>query len=191
MSERLSPALNALEAFLWRSRFLVILAVLASLVMTLSLMMVAIADTASLAKAAFHYFASEVPDEAHGKASAQVVAYAVRSVDGFLLATVMFIFGIGLYDLFIRRIQQSRGSARYSRIMEIRNLEDLKSRLGKVIILILVVKLFEHMLAVPIERALDVLLMGGAVLLMAAALFISHAESRGRQEMQAREEREG
>jgi len=184
MNENSSSGLSALEAFLWRSRVLVIVAVLASLAMTVALMGVALVDTGSLVLAALHYFVTGAESAAGGELRTRIIAHSVRAVDGFLLATVMFIFGIGLYDLFIRRIQQSRGSARYSRIMEIRSLDELKSKLGKVIILILIVKLFENTLAMQMSGAIDVLMMGGAVLLMAVALYISHMESglpRGRE----------
>jgi len=187
MTEPTATGLNALEAFLWRSRFLVIVAVLASLAMTLALMAVALADTGSLVAAAFQYFGAGPEGGAGDELRTRIIAHSVRAVDGFLLATVMFIFGIGLYDLFIRRIQQSRGSARYSRIMEIRNLDELKSKLGKVIVLILIVKLFENTLAMKVEDATDVLMMGGAVLLMAVALYVSHMEG-GRSRSRERDE---
>jgi len=169
--------LTTLESLLWRSRLFVLVAVVASLAMTLALLLVALADTWILLREAWHYAAGD-PALSAEEIRSLVVAHAVRAIDGFLLATVTFLFGIGLYDLFVRRIPEIRQDGRHSRVLEIRSLDQLKSKLGKVLVLILVVKLFEQTLALHIGRALDVLVIGAGVLLMAVALYVSHAEGK-------------
>ncbi len=168
---------TGLESLLWRARLFVLAAVIASLVMTLALLVVALADTWVLVREAWHYVAGPGTDPAE-EVRGLVVAHAVRAIDGFLLATVTFLFGIGLYDLFVHRIRAIREDGRHSRVLEIRSLDQLKSKLGKVLVLILVVKLFEQTLALRIDAALDVLVMGAGVLLMAVALYVSHAEGK-------------
>ncbi len=168
--------LSGLERLLWRARLFVLAAVVASLAMTLALLVVALVDSWVLLEESWRYLRAE--GEAAEAARGAVVAHAVRAIDGFLLATVTFLFGIGLYDLFVRRIAAIRRDGGHSRILEIRDLDQLKSKLGKVLVLILVVKLFEQTLALKISAALDVLVIGAGVLLMAIALYVSHAEGK-------------
>jgi uncharacterized membrane protein YqhA len=51
----------------------------------------------------------------------------------------------------------------------------LKSRLAKVILMILIVTLFEEALNIKIENPLDLLYLGASIALVAAALYLSHA----------------
>jgi uncharacterized membrane protein YqhA len=54
-------------------------------------------------------------------------------------------------------------------------LDDLKGRLAKVILMILIVTLFEEALNLKIENPLDLLYLGASIALVAAALYLSHA----------------
>ena len=71
-----------------------------------------------------------------------IVAHVVEVVDGYLLAAIMLIFALGLYELFVSRIEIAEGSEFAERLLLIRSLDDLKDRLAKVVLLILVVKFF-------------------------------------------------
>ncbi|HSF46840.1 MAG TPA: YqhA family protein [Burkholderiales bacterium] len=55
-------------------------------------------------------------------------------------------------------------------------LDDLKSRLAKVIIMILIVKLFENALKLELNSALDLLYVGGAIALIGIVLYLTHGE---------------
>ena len=62
----------------------------------------------------------------------------ISLIDGYLLGAFMFIFGFGMYELFLADIQEARSSPASGRILHIKSLEDLKTRLGKVILIILI-----------------------------------------------------
>jgi uncharacterized membrane protein YqhA len=96
-------------------------------------------------------------------------------VDGYLLATVMLIFSLGLYELFISKIDMAVESESSSNVLLIRNLDDLKARLAKVILMILIVTFFEHVLGVDFRGPLDLLYLAGGIALIGLALYLTHA----------------
>jgi uncharacterized membrane protein YqhA len=57
----------------------------------------------------------------------------------------------------------------------IENLDDLKARLAKVILMILIVTLFEQALKMDMKTPLDLLYLGGSIALIGLALYFTHA----------------
>ena len=107
--------------------------------------------------------------------------WAFRLLTMVQMAGVL-IFALGLYELFISRIDVAEGSEFAARLLLIRNLDDLKDRLAKVVLLILVVKFFEYALALHVERSLDLLWLGLGIALVATAVLLSHGKpSHGKQ----------
>jgi len=104
----------------------------------------------------------------------------VEVVDGYLLATIMLIFALGLYELFVSRIEIAEGSEFASRLLLIRSLDDLKDRLTKVVLVILVVKFFEYALRLEFRTSLDLLWLALGIMLVSAALWLSHLKSNGK-----------
>ena len=88
---------------------------------------------------------------------ATTIAHVVGILDGYLLATVLLIFALGLYELFVSKIDEAERSEMGSRVLFIKSLDDLKARLGKVVLMILIVKFFEHALGMHFDRPLDML----------------------------------
>ena len=59
-------------------------------------------------------------------------------------------------------------------MLQIESLDDLKDRLGKVILMILIVAFFKNVLHVKFSTPLDILYMGGGILLVALASYYGH-----------------
>ena len=99
----------------------------------------------------------------------------VSSVDVFLFAMVLVIFGVGIYELFITKIdpvlQKVDGRPTW---MQISNVDDLKSSLGKVILMVLIVTFFKHSIEVEYGNVNDLLKLGVGIVLIALALFITN-----------------
>lgn len=105
----------------------------------------------------------------------QLLPILVTSVDNFLFATVLMIFSMGLYELFVSKINPvSRRSDTRPDWLNITSLDDLKSSLGKVILMILIVLFFEKSLHITYATALDLLYLGIGVLLVSGALYLTH-----------------
>jgi len=163
------------EGALWNSRFVVIFAVVSSMAAGFAIFYMATVDVVYLIKHIVHYADSSMTAEARKLLHDETITHIVEVVDGFLLATVMLIFSLGLYELFISDIDQAHGSRSSSKILVINNLDDLKARLAKVILMILIVTLFEEALKMELKQPLDLLYLGGSIALIGLALYLTHA----------------
>ena len=163
------------EGSLWSSRFVIIAAVLGSLLAGFAIFYVATLDVVFLFTHALHYADPGMADEARKALHDSTVSHIVEVVDGYLLATFMLIFSLGLYELFISDIDQAKGSKSSSKILVVHDLDDLKSRLAKVILMILIVTLFEQATNMKLATPLDLVYLGGSIALIALALYFSHA----------------
>ncbi|MGK0617302.1 YqhA family protein [Meiothermus cerbereus] len=98
----------------------------------------------------------------------------VGALDLALLASVLIIFALGLYELFIAEVRQPEGGL--NNVLIVKSLNDLKTKLGQVILMILIVKFFEKAQAFSPKAALDFLFYAGAVALLGVALWLVQAE---------------
>ena len=167
------------EGVLWNSRFVIIAAVIGSLLAGFAIFYMATVDVLNLFQHAMHYADSGLTEEARKALHDSTVSHIVEVVDGYLLAIVMLIFSLGLYELFISDIDQAHGSKSSSKILVINNLDDLKSRLAKVILMILIVTLFEEALNMKLSAPLDLVYLGASIALIALALYLTHASEHG------------
>lgn len=165
------------EALLWRSRLVVLVAVVASVVVSLVMFYVASIDVLSLLGHVLHYHQFDMEPATRVEMRGEIVAFVVEVVDGYLLAAIMLIFALGLYELFISRIDIAEGSEFAKRLLLIQSLDDLKDRLAKVVLLILVVKFFEYALALHITTPLELLYLGVGIVLVSAAVYLSHGKT--------------
>jgi uncharacterized membrane protein YqhA len=164
-----------LEGSLWNSRFVIFLAVLGSLFASFAIFYMATVDVVVLLQHMFHYADADMTDVARKALHDSTVSHIVEVVDGYLLAVVLLIFSLGLYELFISDIDQAHGSRASSKILVINSLDDLKSRLAKVILMIMIVTLFEEAINMHVTQPIDLIYMGGSIALIALALYWSHA----------------
>ncbi|MDO9010405.1 MAG: YqhA family protein [Gallionella sp.] len=163
------------EGALWNSRFVVLTAVVGSLFAGFAIFYIATVDVFYLFEHALHYADAGMTEESRKALHDSTVSHIVEVVDGYLLATVMLIFSLGLYELFISDINQAHGSKASSKILVISNLDDLKSRLAKVILMIMIVTLFEEALNMHITAPIDLVYFGAAIALIGLSLYLSHA----------------
>lgn len=166
------------EGGLWGSRFVVLFAVVASLATALVMFFIATVDAWYLVSHMFEYASADLAGEARLDWRATAVTHVVEIVDGYLLATVLLIFALGLYELFISKIEAAEQSESASNVLIINSLDDLKTRLAKVILMILIVKFFEHAVSMEFKTPMDLLLLAGGIALLGVALFLTH-EKKG------------
>lgn len=169
------------ESFLWRSRFIVLTAVVSSLMASFILFFIATGDVFSLVIKVIKYALEDPagrPPDAYEMFHSDVVSHVIGAVDDYLLATVLLIFALGLYELFISKIDQAEQDTRHSsRILLIKNLDDLKDRLAKVVLMILIVTFFKNVVHTSFEQPLNILYLGGGILLVALALYFTYKSS--------------
>lgn len=104
----------------------------------------------------------------------------VSSVDVFLFALVLIIFGVGVYELFIANVDpEDKPAESRPAWLKIRSVDDLKSSLGKVILMVLIVSFFKHVLEIDSEHwtPISLLYLAIGILLIAGALYLTHKSS--------------
>ncbi|MCH5225819.1 MAG: YqhA family protein [Muribaculaceae bacterium] len=122
----------------------------------------------------------------------------VSSVDVFLFALVLIIFGVGVYELFIANVDPELKPAESRPTwLKISSVDDLKSSLGKVILMVLIVSFFKHVLEIDSEHwtPISLLYLAIGILLIAGALYLTHksgteGEHAHHEEAQAKEPEE-
>ena len=157
------------EGFLWRSRLMVLFAVLFSLLAALSLFIVA---SFEIFEPVEHLFGNHfhISPEEHKK----LVGAIIGAVNLYLIATVLIIFSLGLYELFISKIDQAENDERSSRILAIHSLDNLKEKLAKVVLMVLIVTFFKYAIHIKYETPIETLYLATGVLMLALALYFSH-----------------
>ncbi len=163
------------EKLLWSSRHMVLASVISSLLLSLLLFVITAVDVAALLVHAFDYISATT--EARKALKIELVAHTVGSIDGFLLATILLIFSLGLYELFISDIDEAKKSGQSSKVLVINSLDDLKSKLAKVILMILVVTFFEVSLYMSFNSALDLMYFSLGILMVSLALYFGSKSS--------------
>ncbi len=163
------------EAALWNSRFVVIIAVVVSLITALAMFYLASVDAYFLVSHLGDYLSSDLIGEARKDFRADTVTHVVEIIDGYLLATVLLIFSLGLYELFISKIDQAE-SSETSSVLVIHSLDELKTRLGRVILMILIVNFFEHAIRMDFHGPLDLLAFAGSIALIGLTMYLTRHE---------------
>ncbi|MEP9411941.1 MAG: YqhA family protein [Candidatus Brocadia sp.] len=117
----------------------------------------------------------------HGEHRGELSVHFIAAIDLFMVAVVMFVMGIGLFELFVDKDQ----SIAYPYWLKIRDLTDLKEKLIAAVVVVIVITFLKHI--VKWEKPLETLYFGGsiAVVIMAITLFsrmVVGDESRKRKE---------
>jgi uncharacterized membrane protein YqhA len=164
---------RVIEGLLWNSRLVVMSAVVASVFGAFALFYMTTVDSFYMVSHIIGYASPALDAAARLSLRSETVTHVVEIVDGYLLATFLLIFGLGLYELFISKIDQAEQAENASRVLLIHSLDDLKGRLAKVILMILVVRYFEYALELQFGTPLDLLMFAGGIMLLGLALYLS------------------
>ncbi|MDR2153302.1 MAG: YqhA family protein [Helicobacteraceae bacterium] len=156
------------EGLLVKSRFLVMFSVIFSLLGATVLFIVASYDVIKATMITWQYYVHNANVDLH----ADGVSIIIGAVDLYLIAVVLLIFSFGLYELFISRIEKLEEiELRDVDILTIKSLDQLKDKLGKVIIMVLVVSFFQRVLHMTFATPLEMLYLALAILALGVALY--------------------
>lgn len=165
------------EAFLWRGRLVILLAVGCLLIGALVVFLVGALETASLAAHAIEEVRTNGldlrPDFYNG-----VLVNVITLVDILLVGIALFIFGMGTYDLFISRLEPAKQQHDIrSDWFVFDSLDALKDKLGKVVIVILVITFLKFVVNVEFTKPIDLLWLGAGICLVALGLMFHSGKS--------------
>ena len=130
---------NKFENVLWSTRFIVIIAVVLSIISSISLFLIGGWDIIQATIFNNPLFNENINN------SNDLLFKIISSIDLFLIGIVLLIFGFGVYELFISEIDFAKDKFADS-TLKINSLDQLKNKIIKVIIIVLIVKFFEKVL---------------------------------------------
>lgn len=184
--EHKSRRTQLFEKVLYSSRYLSLLAVVGSIVSSVALFL---RGCMVIFESIRHFFI----DLTAGKVDPnyeKMFEELVSSVDIFLFALVLVIFGVGVYELFISKIDPvERENDTRPSWLRIASVDDLKSSLGKVILMVLIVAFFKHTLELSKDQwgPITLLYLSIGILLIAAALYLTHKSGKEGEEAEEKE----
>ena len=156
------------EGGLWKSRFIVILAVIFGLLGAIVLFVIASMDIFSVALYAFDTITNGLHPE---KFHEEVVSGIIGAIDLYLIAVVMLLFAFGLYELFISVIDEAADEENSSKILVIHSLDQLKDKIAKVIVMVLVVSFFQKVLHASFGTPLELLYFALSITALSTGLY--------------------
>jgi len=161
-----------IEGVLWKSRYIVFLAVFFSITAAVSLF---VFGSYEIIAAILH----ENPFSAiHEHGHADLLVQFIGAVDLYLIGIVLLIFGFGIYELFISEIDVARDNNYKIAILEIKTLDELKNKIIKVIIMVLIVTFFERVLNMKYETPIHMLFFAVSILILATGVFMINKQPK-------------
>jgi uncharacterized membrane protein YqhA len=158
------------ESLLWNSRLLLVFGVICCVITAATLILLGCVEVFHLLQGMYSYLIIHSPDVSRDT----LVLLVIEILDTFLLSSILFIFSFGLYELFISSIE---GAEKHeSGAFKISSIDELKAKLGKVIVMILVIKMFAYLIEIKPTNIIELLYMAIIVLLVAVSLWLGHAK---------------
>ncbi|MDC3130297.1 YqhA family protein [Bacteroidota bacterium] len=130
---------NKFENALWSTRFIVLISVVLSIISSIILFLLGGWDIIQ----AIIYKNPLLNNDI--ETNNELLFNIISSIDLFLIGIVLLIFGFGVYELFISEINFAKDKFADS-TLKINSLDQLKNKIIKVIIIVLIVKFFEKVL---------------------------------------------
>lgn len=161
-----------IERILWTSRLAVIVPVIFSLLVAFGMFYTTTVDAISLVGRMITY-GSIVDATERATARVQSLVDVVSVIDNYLLAALLVLFALGLYELYINRIKAIENSEFAARLLLVKSFDDLKDRLANVVLLILAVKFFQQALSLKYETVNDLLILAIGTSLIGVSFFLT------------------
>lgn len=147
------------EKLLWNVRYITILAVILSIIAAFTLIILGSWD---IIEAVIFY--NPLFDHSISNNN-ELLFKIISAIDLFLIGIVLLIFGFGIYELFVSEIDFANAKFTES-TLKIRDLDQLKNKIIKVVIIVLIVKFFEKVLKFSenFTTPMDILYFGLSIL---------------------------
>lgn len=157
------------EKGLWSSRFIIILAVVFGLLGAVVLFAIASFDVYYTTSYVINTYVTHAhPEGFHEK----VVGGIIGAVDLYLIGVVMIIFSFGLYELFISDIDPAKDEhGKENQLLAVHSLDQLKDKISKVIVMVLVVGFFQKVGHTEFTGALELLYLALSITAVAVGLY--------------------
>lgn len=172
MSKPNNPVEHAFEWALWSTRFITLIPVIFGVLSSFGMMIVGTGQMIDTFKPLIENGFS--PDIVK-----KVIADVVTAVDLYLIGIVLLIFSFGVYELFVSKIDIGRSSEQ-NNILQITSLDQLKNRILKVIIMVLIVTFFKEAISQHYTTPLSIVYFGLAILAASISVYFIAGNQKNR-----------
>ena len=174
------------EKALWHFRLVIVLGVVGLLMASSIVFLLGMIETTTLvgefATTLWKNHGHLAEETGHGLLTYnELILDVITVVDDFLVGIVLLIFGLGSYDLFVSRIDPALEQT------DIRpdwlifsSLEELKSVLGKVVLMILTITFLQVTIDMTFDKPIDLIYLGGGIALVSLGLKLTHGKDINR-----------
>ncbi len=157
------------QRLLWGTRYVVLVPVVGALLLAIAAFVLGAADTVSV----IGLIANYLGDGTNGDLRSKLISSMVKAIDADLIGAILLVVGLGFYELFIGRLRVAEESDVAERVLTLHTLDDLKDRISRLVLLILIVEFFGIALGLSVATATDLLLFGSGIFLIAAAIYLA------------------
>lgn len=164
-----------MKHILFFSRYLMLFAVISSLISTIIVLFLGVYEVyISVIKLIF-FITNYVVEEYQ---FSDIVHHIINSVDLFLTSTVLLIFCVGLYELFIEKfsVKMTNEKNNEFNVLLVQNLDQLKTKLVQTIIMILIVEFFQKATQLYYQTSVDLVYFSCSIILVSIAAYITHSK---------------
>lgn len=157
------------EKGLWNSRFIILLAVVFGLVGAVLLFAIASFDVYNTAAYVLNSYATHAhPEHFHE----EVISGIIGAIDFYLIGVIMIIFSFGVYELFISEIDPAKDEhGKENQLLAVHSLDQLKDKISKVIVMVLVVGFFQKVGHTTFNGALELFYLALSITAVAVGLY--------------------
>ena len=173
MNRRTNLLEQAFERALWASRLVMLIAVVGSVLLAFGSFYLAIIDMISVFAIFKDYADPSLGVQDYTKLRNDAVTTIVRVIDGFLIGAILLLFAFAVYDLFISKINPARRSESGQSLLAVGSLDDLKEKVARLVIVVLVIEFFQLALKLPYDQAQDLLYLAAGILFVSGAVYLT------------------
>ncbi|MGE5660484.1 MAG: YqhA family protein [Actinomycetota bacterium] len=160
------------EKGLWLLRFVTIIPVIFSTLSALMLFILGSIEILGSLKALLHI------NEDQEKMLPEVMTGIIGGIDVYLIGIVMILFAYGIYELFISKIDVGRQEDTEVQLLTITSLDQLKDKILKVIVMVMVVGFFKRLIELPVKAPTDILFIAISILLIASSAYLMRSTTK-------------
>ena len=177
MSRQSNRLGGVFERLLWGSRLIMLVAVLTSVLLALGTLYLAVADATRVISILTDYADPSLDSKEATYLRNEAVASIVRTIDGFLITSILLIFAFGIYELFVGDIEVIDRSEAALRLLAVNTLNQLKENVARLVILVLVIEFFGVALSLQYAQTLDLLYLALGIILVSGGLYLTTPRS--------------
>jgi uncharacterized membrane protein YqhA len=158
--------LNPIESWLWKFRYITFLAVFFCAVASVALFIMGSMEIISPIVQIFLTAIGMSGADHEVLSNEETLKVFIGALDLYLIAVFFLIFSFGLYELIISKIDVGRGETGEAdhQLLQITSLDELKSKIIKVIIIILIVAFFKGVISLHLTKIDDALYLSISIL---------------------------